>query len=38
MLNSDKNLIFASVPLVPTFVNEPAAEWYECQNQDTSLG
>ena len=27
---------FASVPLVLTFVNEPAAVGYECQNRDTS--
>jgi hypothetical protein len=28
--------IFTSVPLVLTFVNEPAAMAYECQNRDTS--
>src|ERR1700723_523954 len=28
--------MFASVPLVLTFVNEPAATRYECQNRDTS--
>ncbi len=27
--------MFASVPLVLTFVNEPAAMGYECQNRDT---
>ena len=26
--------IFASVPLVPAFVNEQAARRYECQDQD----
>jgi len=30
------NPIFASFPLVLTFVNEPATTCYECQNQDTS--
>src|SRR5579859_775202 len=28
--------IFAGVPLVLTFVKEPAATAYECQNRDTS--
>ena len=32
------NLIFASVPLVLTFVNEPSAAGYECQNRNTSVG
>jgi hypothetical protein len=27
---------FASVPLVLTFVNEPAATGYECQNRDAN--
>jgi hypothetical protein len=29
------NLIFASVPLFLTFVNELAAKEYECQKRDT---
>ena len=29
------DFMFASVPLVLTFVNEPAATRYECQNRDT---
>ncbi len=32
-----ESVIFVSVPLVLTFVNEPTATEYECQNQDTSL-
>ena len=31
-----QKLIFASVPLVLTFVNGPAAMSYECQNRDAS--
>ena len=34
-LKLHENSIFASVPLVLTFVNEPAATGYECQNRDT---
>jgi hypothetical protein len=35
-LKPHEKVIFASIPLVRAFVNEPAAIVYECQNPDTS--